>query len=86
MGGLAEKIKAFEKTLNLIYTRYKDNPDKHQFRNKVDRLTLINMMLLFKKDLALGKTLSSLYQMLLDVVKHTNPEAPDPMDFLRRCH
>ena len=83
VGGLAEKIKAFEKTLNLIYTRYKDNPDKHQFRNKVDRLTLINMMLLFKKDLALGKTLSSLYQMLLDVVKHTDPEAPDPMDFLR---
>ena len=60
---------AFEKTLHLIYTRYDENPDKKTFRNKVERMTLINMMLLFKKDLGLGSVCSNLYQLLIDLVR-----------------
>lgn len=83
-GRLAEQLKAFEKTLHLIYTRYKKNPDKTSFRNKVDRLTMINLMLLFQKDLGLGKVQSSLYQLLLDVIQNTESDNPSPQQFLAK--
>jgi hypothetical protein len=83
VGGLSEDIAAFEKTLHLIYSRYNENPDKKTFRNKVERMTLINMMLLFQKELGLGRVSSNLYHLLLDLVLHLDPENPDPMDFMR---
>jgi hypothetical protein len=83
VGGLAENLRAFERTLHLIYTRYNGNPDKKTFRNKVERLTLVNIMLLSQKDLGLGKVYSSLYQLLLDLVLRLDPANPDPKDFLR---
>jgi hypothetical protein len=83
VGGLSADLQAFEKTLHLIYTRYDENPDKKTFRNKVERMTLINMMLLFKKDLGLGQVASNLYQLLIDLVLHLDPNHPDPKEFLR---
>ncbi len=83
VGGLAGDLQAFERTLHLIYTRYDENPDKKTFRNKVERMTLINMMLLFKKDLGLGSVCSNLYQLLIDLVLHLDPEKPDPREFMR---
>ena len=83
VGGLSEDIAAFEKTLHLIYSRYNENPDKKTFRNKVERMTLINMMLLFQKELGLGRISSNLYHLLLDLVLHLDPENPDPMAFMR---
>jgi hypothetical protein len=83
VGGLTADLQAFEKTLHLIYTRYGENADKRTFRNKVERMTLINMMLLFKKDLGLGQVCSNLYQLLIDMVLHLDPQNPDPKEFLR---
>jgi hypothetical protein len=83
VGSLADDVRAFEKTMHLIYARYEDNPDKKTFRNKVERMTLVNMMLLFQKDLGLGEVSSNLYQLLLDMVLYLDPEKLDPRDFLR---
>ncbi len=83
VGNLAEDLAAFERTLNLIYRRYIDNPDKRNFRNKVERMTLINMMLLFQKELGLGRVSSNLYHLLLDLVLYLDPDNPDPRDFQR---
>ena len=83
VGDLAEGFKAFDRTLSVIYSRYLENPDKLTFRNKVERMTLINMMMLFQKDLGLGRVNSNLYHMLLDMVLHINPETLDPRDFMR---
>ncbi len=83
VGGLAEDLRAFERTLHLIYSRYEANPSLLTFRNKVERMTLINMMLLFQKDLGLGRVCSNLYQLLLDLVLHLDPDKVDPLDFLR---
>ncbi|MFN7916973.1 MAG: hypothetical protein U0Q55_16640 [Vicinamibacterales bacterium] len=76
-------VSVFEKVLHLIYTRYVSNPDKLTFRNKVDRMTLVNMMLLFQKEIGLGKMCSNLHHMLIDMVEHIDPENPDARDFIR---
>jgi hypothetical protein len=85
VGGVADDLKAFEKALSLIYTRYSDSrhADKRQFRNQVERLTLINMMLLFQKDLGLGRVHSSLFHMLIDLIMHVDAEEPDPGQYMR---
>jgi hypothetical protein len=83
VGNLVTQLQAFEKTLHLIYSRYKSNPDKTAFRNKVERLTLINMMLLHQKELGFGKVLSNLFQLLLDLIQNTDPKEPDATKFLR---
>lgn len=82
VGVLSDRVKAYEKTLDLIYRRYGENEDKEVFRNKVERMTLINMMLLWKKDLGFGKVQSNLYRLLLDLILETNSENPDRMEFL----
>ena len=41
-------------------------------------------MLLFQKDLGLGKVLSNLYALLLDLVLETDAENPDATEFLRK--
>jgi hypothetical protein len=76
-------VHVFEKVLHLIYRRYNDNPDKKTFRNKVERMTLVNLMLLFQKELGLGKVCSNLHHMLLDLVQHLDPENPDPKAFIQ---
>jgi hypothetical protein len=82
VGVLSDRVKAYEKTLDLIYRRYGENEEKEVFRNKVERMTLINMMLLWKKELGFGKVQSNLYRLLLDLILETNPESPDRMEFL----
>jgi hypothetical protein len=84
VGGLVGQLQAFEKTLHLIYSRYAANPDKTAFRNKVERLTLINMMLLNQKDLGFGEVMSNLFQMLLDLIQNTDPDSPNALKFLRK--
>ena len=83
IGNLAEDLVAFERTLHLIYSRYNENPDKRSYRNKVERMTLTNMMLLFQDELGLGRMSSNLYQLLLDLVLHLEPSADDPREFMR---
>jgi hypothetical protein len=78
-----ENVRAFEQALYLIYQRYNENPDKTTYRNRVERLTLINMMLLFQRELGLGQVSSNLHHLLLDLVQHLDPEKPDPRAFLR---
>ncbi len=82
MESLQRSIAAFERTLHLIYSRYNTNPDKRKFRNKVERMALINMMLLFQRELGLGRVLSNLYQLLLDLVLYLDPDDPDPTEFM----
>lgn len=84
MESLQRSITAFERTLHLIYSRYNSNPDKRTFRNKVERMALINMMLLFQRDLGFGKVLSNLYQLLLDLVLYLDPDDPNPREFMRK--
>jgi hypothetical protein len=83
VGGLAHDLKAFVKVLNLIYERYCDpaHADKTTFRNKVERLTLINFLLLFRKELRLGQAYSSLFQLLIDLVLQLDGENPDLAKF-----
>ncbi len=83
MGKVRSDVRAFEQVLFLIYQRYNENTEKKTFRNRVERLTLINMMLLFQKELGLGTVSSNLYHMLLDLVQHLDPENPDPGTFIR---
>ncbi len=79
----AANLKVFGKVLDLIYRRYVENPGKKTFRNKVERMTLVNMMLLSQKELGLGRVCSNLYELLLDLVLFLDPEKMDPMDFIR---
>ncbi len=76
-------VRAFEQALFLIYQRYNENKEKTTFRNRVERLTLINMMMLFQKELGLGQVSSNLHHLLLDLVQHMDPDKPDPRAFLR---
>ena len=69
-----DALKSYERALHMIYKRYNQNPDKRRYRNKVERMALINMMLLFQKELGFGKVLSNLYQLLLDLVQYLDPE------------
>ncbi len=80
---LADVVQIYEKTLHLIYTRYNANQDKKQFVNQVERMTLVNLMLLWQKDLGLGEVQSNLFRLLLDLVLKTDGEEPDGMKFLR---
>jgi len=82
VGVLADRVKAYEKTMDLIYRRYNENEDKDVFRNKVERMTLINLMLLWREELGFGKVQSNLYRLLLDLILETNPDNPDRADFL----
>lgn len=82
LAGVKGDVRAFEQALYLIYQRYNENAEKKTFRNRVERLTLINMMLLFQKDLGLGQVCSNLYHLLLDLIQHLDPENPDPKAFL----
>jgi hypothetical protein len=83
-----EAVKSYDRTLHLIYERYNGNPDKTMFRNKVERMALINMMLLFQKELGFGKVLSNLYQLLLDLVQYLDADETKLMesvkDFMRK--
>jgi hypothetical protein len=83
MGKVRSDVRAFEQVLFLIYQRYNENTEKKTFRNRVERLTLINMMLLFQRELGLGTVSSNLYHMLIDLVQHMDPENPDPAAFIR---
>jgi hypothetical protein len=74
---VAKNLKAFEKVLHRVYQQYSALRDKKGFRNKVERLTLINMMLMFQKELALGTASSPLYALLLDLIMELDPEDPD---------
>jgi hypothetical protein len=84
MGRVRKDVRAYEQALFLIYQRYLDNPDKTNFRNRVERLTLINAMLLFRKELGLGTVSSNLYHLLIDLIQHLDPENPDPAKFIKK--
>ena len=53
------------------------------FRNNVERMTLANLLLLFKEDLGLGRAFSNQYALLLDLIVAMNPESPDLQDFYK---
>jgi len=75
---------AFKEALHLIYSRYAiADADKLEFRNEVERLTLVNIMLLHQKDLALGTAPSNLYSLLIDLIKFTDPQNLDRSDFIK---
>ena len=65
---VANDLTSFERIMDMIYTRYNKNPQAKKFKNSVEGMTLMNLMLLFKKDLSLGKTFSHLYDMLIDLI------------------
>ena len=81
--GVKNDLRAFEQALFMIYQRYNENFDKPTFRNRVERLTLVNLMLLFKKELGLGEVSSNLHHLLLDMVQHLDPKNPDLRKFLK---
>jgi hypothetical protein len=83
MGRVRKDVRAFEQALFLIYQRYNENPDKKNFRNRVERLTLINAMMLFRKELMLGTVSSNLYHLLIDMVEDLDGENPDLGKFIK---
>jgi hypothetical protein len=82
MGELDRKLSAYERMMFLIYKRYAKNPHLKEFQRRVERMTLANMMLVFQRDLGLGKVFSSLYQLLLDMVLHVDSETSDLREFM----
>jgi hypothetical protein len=86
MKDVQKAVKAYEQILFLIYQRYAENQGNKidGFSNGVDRLTLVNMMLLSQKELGLGTVSSNLLQLLMDMVEHLDRENPDPMSFIRK--
>jgi len=84
MGRVRKDVRAFEQVLYLIYQRYNENTDKKEFRSQVERLTLINSMLLFRDELSLGTASSGLYRLLLDLVLVMDPENPNPEQFIKQ--
>lgn len=84
MNERAESLKKFDQVMHLIYTRYVQHKnDKQTFRNAVERMTLLNMLLKFQEELGMGKGHSNLYRLLIDLVLHLDAEKPDPRDFIR---
>jgi len=79
----ASDLQLLDQARHLIYTRYNEQKDKVAFRNNVERMTLANLLLLFKEDLGLGRGFSNQYALLLDLIVAMNPEAPDLQDFIR---
>lgn len=81
---IPETLKAFNKLHHLIYTRYTEHRDsKQSFRNSVEKMTLLNLLLQFQKELRIGDKTSHLYRLLIDLVMHLDSEHPDPADFIR---
>ncbi|MBT9586741.1 hypothetical protein IV102_25585 [bacterium] len=80
----SESLKKFDKVLHLIYSRYAQHKnDKRTFRNAVERMTLLSLIIQFQDDLALGDKRSNLYRLLIDMVLHLDADKPDPTEFLR---
>ena len=80
---LTDTLSASERALQYIFRRYAEKKHLKRFAGQVERMMLTNLMLLFQEDLGLGKQSSNLYQLLLDMILHLDPEQPNPMEFLR---
>lgn len=81
---LEDDVKIFRQLLKKVYETYKQQgEDKGEFRNRVERLTLINMLLANQKELNIGNIQSNLYQMLIDMIMTLDAQRPDPATFLK---
>ncbi|EHQ26883.1 hypothetical protein [Mucilaginibacter paludis] len=77
-----EDIKTYHFGLSKIYQRYAQPNQLHEFKNKVEAMTLSQMLLIHQDDLNLDKPGTNLYDLLLDMVeKIDQPGPPDIKKF-----
>lgn len=69
----------FDKALHLIYTRYNEASDA-EYRREVEGMTLANLMYLFKDEVGVGRVLSSLLALVLDLVSDVESDSDHGID------
>jgi hypothetical protein len=85
IGTLEKDFTAFDGLAHLIFRRYAEprNRSRKEFRRKVRRMTVLNLLLQEQAGLALGLGNSSYYQLLTDMVETIDEEDLDPEAFVR---
>ncbi|MCP3916877.1 MAG: hypothetical protein GY711_15100 [bacterium] len=80
---LREDLELHERTLHQIYARYEKSAGRPEFASRVEKMTLELIMLENERELGLGLMCTNLYQLLIDMVEHLDPERPDLERFIR---
>lgn len=75
-------VKSYYYSLSKIYKKYSDPDLLPEFKNKVEAMTLCQLLLINKNELHLEKAGTNLFDLLIDLVeKMNNPENPDLKQF-----